>query len=431
MRARGAQGAWAATPLDARAAICRAAVAAMVERRQEFAECLAWQMGRPISQGGGEMNGFAERAEFMIRIAPEALADLGCSEKPGFTRFIRRLPLGVVVVLAPWNYPYLTAVNSVVPALMAGNSVVLKHSTQTMLCAEHFAQAFAAAGLPREVFQVVHCTHDVLAQVLPRGAVDGVAFTGSVAGGFAVQAALAGSTAALGLELGGKDPAYVRADADVEHAAINVADGAFYNAGQSCCGVERVYVHDSVYERFLERFLVEARALKLGNPTEQGTTLGPLVRPAAAEHVRTQIRQALTQGARSLVPEAEFPLSRAGTPYLAPQVLVDVHHGMDVMREESFGPVVGIQRVSSDEEAVGLMNDSAYGLTASIWTRDLGEGQTLGDQVNTGTVFLNRCDYLDPELAWTGVKNSGRGCTLSRLGYEGFTRPKSYHLRHL
>jgi acyl-CoA reductase-like NAD-dependent aldehyde dehydrogenase len=428
-RARAAQRDWAQVPLEKRAALCSRFVDAFVARCDDIATELTWQMGRPRSQTPGEVRGFEERARAMIEIAGSALAEVDVGPKPGFDRFVRRVPLGVVLVVAPWNYPYLTAVNSVVPAIMAGNAVVLKHSSQTPLCAERFAEAFVAAGLPEGVFQFLHADHAEVARMIGSEFVDFVAFTGSVPGGHAVQAAASRRFIATGLELGGKDPAYVRSDADLGFAVENIVDGAFFNAGQSCCGIERIYVHATLFDDFVAGAAAAVSAYRLGDPLDPETTLGPMVRTAAAEYVRGQITAAVAAGARPLVDPAAFPANRAGTPYLAPQVLIDVDHGMSVMRDESFGPVVGIMKVEDDAEAVRLMNDSAFGLTASIWTRDADAARTIGVQIETGTVFMNRCDYLDPALAWVGVKDSGRGCTLSRLGYESLTRPKSFHLR--
>jgi acyl-CoA reductase-like NAD-dependent aldehyde dehydrogenase len=428
-RARTAQRDWEQVPIDERAILCSRAVDAFVADGERIATELTWQMGRPRSQTPGEVRGFEERARYMIGIAPSALGDIEVGEKAGFDRYIQRVPLGVVLVMAPWNYPYLTAVNSVVPAIMAGNAVVLKHSSQTPLCAERFAEAFAAAGLPEGVFQFLHAGHGEIERVIGSECVDFVAFTGSVAGGRAVQAAAGCRFIATGLELGGKDPAYVRADADLAFAVENIVDGAFFNAGQSCCGIERIYVQSALYDDFVAAAVAAVAAFRLGDPTDPETDLGPVVRTAAAEHVRGQIEAAVAAGARALVDPVGFPANRAGTPYLAPQVLVDVDHGMSVMRDESFGPVVGVMKVAGDDEAVQLMNDSAFGLTASIWTRDADAARALGGRLETGTVFMNRCDYLDPALAWVGVKDSGRGCTLSRLGYESLTRPKSFHLR--
>jgi len=401
-----------------------------IAKVNDLAPELSWQMGRPVRFTPLEITGgFAERAHYMIAIAEEALADIEVAPKPGFQRLIRREPLGVVLTLAPWNYPYLTSVNSVVPALMAGNSVILKHSAQTLLCAERYAEAFAAAGLPRGVFQILHLTHEDVARVISDDRVDFVAFTGSVEGGHAVQQAASQRFIGTGLELGGKDPAYVRADADLYFAVENIVDGAFFNSGQSCCGIERVYVHRDVYDEFVDAAVTVVRQYTLGNPLHPETTLGPMVRTQAADFVRAQIAEAVQQGATALIEPSEFPAHKSGTPYLAPQVLVNVNHTMRVMHEESFGPVVGIMPVEDDEQAVALMNDSRYGLTASVWTKDAAAAIAIGDRVNTGTWFMNRCDYLDPALGWTGVKDSGRGCTLSVLGYEHLTRPKSFHLR--
>jgi acyl-CoA reductase-like NAD-dependent aldehyde dehydrogenase len=334
-----------------------------------------------------------------------------------------------VFVVAPWNYPYLTAVNAIVPALLAGNAVILKHSAQTPLVAERFAEGFAAGGLPKDVFQYLHLSHDDTEGMIESPEVDFVAFTGSVEGGHAVQRAAAERFIGTGLELGGKDPAYVRPDADLAHAVENLVDGAFFNSGQSCCGIERIYVHRDVYDRFVEGFVELTKKYVLGDPLDAAVTLGPMVRASAAELVRRQIAEAVAAGAKALVDPALFAADKPGTPYLAPQVLVDVDHAMRVMTEESFGPVIGIMKVASDDEAIRLMNDSRYGLTAAIWTADEQAAIAIGDQVETGTWFMNRCDYLDPALAWTGVKDSGRGCTLSRLGFQYLTRPKSFHLR--
>jgi len=428
-QAAAARRGWRATPMAERQAILTRAVDAFVAKTDAVAEELTWQMGRPVSQIPGEVRGFEERARYMIEAAPRALADIAAEPKEGFRRFIRREPLGVVAVVAPWNYPYLTSVNAVVPALMAGNAVVLKHSSQTPLCAERYAEIMQEAGLPEGLFQYLHLSHDGAERLVRDERVGFVAFTGSVPGGHAIQHAIADRFIGAGLELGGKDPAYVRADTDLGFAVENLVDGAFFNSGQSCCGIERIYVHDSLYDSFVEGFVDLTRKYRLGNPLEADTNLGPMVRASAADFVRGQVADAVKAGAKSLVDPSEFPADRPGTPYMAPQVLVDVDHSMRVMTEESFGPVIGIMKVSSDDEAIGLMNDSAFGLTASVWTADADAALVVGDRVETGTWFMNRCDYLDPALAWTGVKNSGRGCTLSVVGYEALTRPKSYHLR--
>jgi acyl-CoA reductase-like NAD-dependent aldehyde dehydrogenase len=421
-----AQRKWKQVPVAERVAIVRRMVEWCVGRADELAEELSWQMGRPVSQSPGELKrGFQERALYMCEIAEQTLADIAVPEKPGFQRFIRREPLGVVFVVAPWNYPWLTSVNAVIPALLAGNSVILKMAAQTPLVAERYAEAFKAAGLPADVFQFLHLSHDQVAKVIGDERVAFVAFTGSVPGGHAVQQAAAKRFIGTGLELGGKDPAYVRADADMAFAVENLVDGSYFNSGQSCCGIERIYVDRKVFKPFVEAFVALTRQYRLGNPLEKETNLGPMVRTDAADSVRAQVKQALRKGAKAALKLKDRP----GTPYLPPEVLLDVDHGMDVMVEETFGPVVGIQPVKSDEQAIELMNDSRYGLTASIWTKDADAALRIGDRVETGTWFMNRCDYLDPALAWTGVKDSGRGCTLSRLGLETFTRPKSFHLR--
>jgi acyl-CoA reductase-like NAD-dependent aldehyde dehydrogenase len=390
---------------------------------------LSWQMGRPARYAPNEVRGMLERARYMIDIAPRALADIDVGPKPGFRRFLRREPLGVVFTVAAWNYPYLIAVNSVVPALMAGNVVLLKHSAQTPLCAERYTECFAAAGLPAGVFQALHLEHADTERVIRDPRVDFVAFTGSVAGGHAVQRAAAERFIGVGLELGGCDPVYVRHDADLPHAIENIVDGAYFNSGQSCCGLQRIYVHDSVYQAFTAGCTALVQQYQLGNPLDPATTLGPVVRTSAADAVRAQVRAAIAAGARPVIDERAFPLSQPGTPYLAPQLLLDAPPHSVVMSEEIFGPVAGVMKVASDAEALALMNDSPYGLTAAVWTRDQAAALALGDALQTGTFFLNRCDYLDPALAWVGVKDSGRGCTLSVIGYEHLTRPKSFHLR--
>ena len=427
--ARAAQAEWRNVPVATRQEILRKAVAAFVAKKDEIAAEISWQMGRPISQAGGEVNGFKERADYMIDIAPEALGDYNPGEKAGFNRSIRREPLGVVAIIAPWNFPYLTAVNGVVPALMAGNAVVLKHSHQTPLCAERFAEAFEAAGLPKGLFQYLHLSHADAEKLMGDIRIDFVNFTGSVPGGHAVQKAVGGKFIATGMELGGKDPAYLRSDVNINHAVENVIDGAFFNSGQSCCGIERIYAHESVFDAFVEKAAGLVSQYRLGSPIDTETNLGPMVRASSAAFVRGQIADAIRDGAKALIDPSKFAANKEGTPYLAPQVLINVDHSMRVMSEESFGPVVGIMKVTSDDEAIALMNDSKFGLTASIWTADEDAALSIGDRLQTGTVFMNRADYLDPALAWTGVKNSGRGCTLSKLGYESLTRPKSFHLR--
>ena len=430
-KAKKAQAQWKKTPLAERQKYMLKFLDHMVSQAKEIGEELTWQMGRPVSQTPGEiLRGFSERVKYAVELAPRALADITPhDDREGFKRFIRRDPLGVVAVIAPWNYPYLTAVNAIVPALLAGNVVILKHSFQTPLVGDRFAAGFKAAGLPEGVFQSLDLADADTQRMIEDKRIDYVNFTGSVRVGHIVQKAVSGRFVSAGLELGGKDPAYVRADADMASAVENLVDGAFFNSGQCCCGIERIYVHETVYDKFVEEFVKLTKTYKLGNPTDPATNIGPMVRTAAADFVRTQIDEAVKKGAKALVDEALFPASKKGTPYLAPQVLVNVDHTMSVMTEESFGPVVGIMKVKSDEEAVKLMNDSQYGLTVSLWTKDAAAAEKMGEELETGTVFLNRCDYVDPGLSWTGVKDSGKGASMSVVGFEHLTRPKSFHLK--
>lgn len=423
--ARAGQLFWQKTSLEDRIAKLKTATDYLFDHREEIGLEITNQMGRPVTYCPGELAGVKERSERMLALAPAALADITPEPIDGFERKIERVPLGVVAVLAPWNYPFLTSVNAIIPALVAGNSVVLKHSEQTPLVALRYKQAFEAAGLPEGVFQHLFLSHNGAAKLVADPRVDYVAFTGSVAGGHAITKAASKKFMSIGFELGGKDPAYVRADADVANAAVNLADGAFFNSGQSCCGIERIYVASGLFETFVAGVVAEAKKLVVGDPRLKETTLGPLASAKGADAVRQQINNAIEQGATAHMPVDE----NWGTAYLTPQVLTNVSHDMDIMTEETFGPVVGIMAVDDDAQATTLMNDSQYGLTASIWTKDVAAARSIGEQLQTGTVFLNRCDYLDPSLAWTGVKNSGRGCTLSPIGYEHLTRPKSFHFK--
>jgi acyl-CoA reductase-like NAD-dependent aldehyde dehydrogenase len=429
-KARVAFESWRQLDLDERCTMVRRFGELAVHDTDAVAQELTMQMGRPIRDGQGEVGGWLLRGRTMIDLAPQGLSDIALEARDGFTRFIRREPLGVVFVVAPWNYPWLTAVNALVPALVAGNTVILKHSEQTPLVAERIGRAAREAGLPDGVVQVLYLDHRGVADVISDSRVAFVAFTGSVEGGRAIQQAASKRFIGAALELGGKDPAYVCSDADVARSAANLVEGSFYNAGQSCCGIERIYVHRDVYEPFLEAFVSVANELVLGDPRDSSTTLGPVVRIRNAEAIQTQIDQAIAAGARALLDPSHFEEAKRGLPYMAPQALVDLDHTMSIMTEETFGPAVGIMPVRDDAEAIALMNDSRYGLTASVWTNDLEHAEQIGARVETGTWFMNRCDYLDPELAWVGVKDSGRGCSLSTLGYAQLTRPKSFHLRH-
>ena len=422
--ARRAQREWARTPIEERCATMLRFLAAMEAMNPLIVPELAWQMGRPVRYGG-ELRSLAERVLAMVDLAAAALAPFVADSG----RSVIRVPAGLVLAIAPWNYPFLTAANTIVPALLAGNAVILKHSAQTPLAGERFAEALRTAGLPDGLFANLFLSHEQTARMLGSGHVDHATFTGSVEAGRAVERAAAGSFTSLTLELGGKDPAYVREDADLAVAVEGLVDGSFYNSGQSCCGVERIYVHEAVWQPFLDGFVQAASRYRLGDPLDPETSLGPMANSRGADSVREQVRQAIEAGAAAHLLAQLFPADTGDGPYLMPQVLTWVDHSMAVMREETFGPAVGIMKVADDEEAVRLMNDSAYGLTASVWTGDLEAAGRLAAQVEAGTVFANRCDYLDPLLAWTGVKDSGRGASLGRFGFDAVTRPKSLHLR--
>jgi acyl-CoA reductase-like NAD-dependent aldehyde dehydrogenase len=424
-RARAAQAGWAARPLQVRIGLVMAGVEALGAMNDEVVPELARMMGRPVRYGG-EFRGVNERASHMAAIAADGLADIEVGEDATFNRYIRRVPHGVVLVVAPWNYPYLTAINTVAPALIAGNSVILKHATQTLLAGERMARAFHSAGVPEDVFQNVFLDHDATSALIAARAFDFINFTGSVEGGRAMERAAAGTFMPLGLELGGKDPGYVMEDADLDAAVAVLIDAAVYNSGQCCCGIERIYVHQTLFHSFVEKSVATVNALKLGNPLDEATTLGPMANVRFASQVRSHIDEALKLGAKAHI---ERMPADDGAAYLTPQILTNVNHDMRVMREETFGPVVGIMPVRDDDEAVRLMNDSAFGLTISLWTADVQRAMRVGDRVDTGTVFMNRADYLDPGLCWTGCKSTGRGGSLSVIGYHNLTRPKSYHLK--
>ena len=424
--ARAAQAGWVARPLAERVAIVRRVAEIVGRDTDRMAVELAHQMGRPVRYGG-EHAGFAERVAYMADIAQDALAPTVVEESDAFRRMVKRVPWGVVLVVAPWNYPWMTAINTVAPALIAGNAVILKPAAQTLLVGERLEAAFAEAGVPDGVMRSLALDHDATAALIAERAVDFVNFTGSVGGGRAMERAAAGTFVPVATELGGKDPGYVRADADLDAAVETLMDGAMFNAGQCCCGIERIYVDRSLYAPFVEKAVAWARAQVLGDPLDPATTMGPMAHLRFAAEARAQVAEAVADGATAHVDRMAADDGEGA--YVTPQVLTGVTHAMRVMRDETFGPVVGIMPVDGDEEALRLMNDSRFGLTASIWTRDAEAAERIGDRLETGTVFLNRCDYLDPALCWTGCKDTGRGAGLSVLGFQALTRPKSYHLR--
>lgn len=423
-----AQQKWQKMPVAQRIELVLAGVAALGEMNSQITTELAWQMGRPVRYGG-EFAGVSERAIYMAGIAEAALAPLVVEDSDTFIRRIERKPLGVVLVVAPWNYPFLTAINTIVPALIAGNAVILKHASQTLLAGERLAAAFRAGALPDGVFQNLVLDHQTTAALIASKSFGFVNFTGSVLGGRAMEEAAAGTFTAVGTELGGKDPGYVMDDANLDAAVETLIDGAMFNAGQCCCGIERIYVCEKYFDAFVEKSVAIVEQYKLGNPLEQETTLGPMAHRRFADLARSQIDEALAGGARALVDPALFP--QDGGAYLMPQILVEVDHSMRIMREESFAPVVGIMKVRDDEEAIQLMNDSEFGLTASLWTSDSQRAQRLAARLQTGTVYMNRCDYLDPALCWTGCKDTGRGGSLSVIAYHNLTRPMSFHFKKL
>ncbi|HLT41023.1 MAG TPA: aldehyde dehydrogenase family protein [Enhygromyxa sp.] len=429
-RAHAAQRDWQRTTLDERCKLCLAMLDAFERDADRYAREISTMMGKPLGEARGEIRTMRARVEALVALAPAALADELLPELPGFRRLIRHQPVGVVLDIAAWNYPLLVPINVVAGAVLAGDAVLIKHSPQTALCGAQLARSFAEAGAPEGLVSDFMCSHETVARVLGRRVIDQVAFTGSVRGGHEVyRAAAHDNFIGVGLELGGKDPALVLPDCDFDFTVPNLVEGAFYNAGQSCCAVERIYVHEAIWERFIEAFVENTRTLKLGDPLAEGTTLGPVVDARAAARVQQQVASAISAGARLLTDASEFEVPDRSPCYVAPMVLVDVDHSMALMREETFGPAIGIMKVRDEQQALALMNDSHYGLTASIWTRDDERAEQLADALETGTVFQNRCDYLDPQLPWVGVKDSGHGVSLSHLGLRALTRPKSLHFR--
>ena len=423
-----AQKEWADLDIKERVKLLSDFVEDFLSRGDIVSEELSRQIGRPITQTAGELKGFKERADYMLSIAEKKLANIDVNQDSNFKSYIKRKALGVVFVIAPWNYPYLVSVNSIIPAMAAGNSVILKHSAQTPLCAEQLYQS-AKKTLPKNVFNFLHLNHVDSLKIVSDKRINFVSFTGSVKAGYDVQKATHNKFIDMTLELGGKDPAYARYDCNLEKTVENLVDGSFFNSGQSCCGIERIYVDEKIYNNFLELFVLKTYNYKLGNPLEKETNLGPVIKLSAAEFILKQMNTAIDKGAKKMIDENKFNYPKEHKNYLIPQVLTNVSHEMDFMTEETFGPCVGIMKVKNEKEAIQLMNDSPYGLTASIWTKDLAVAEKIGNQVETGTFYMNRCDYLDPALSWTGVKETGKGCSLSEIAYEKLTAPKSFHLR--
>lgn len=417
---------WRRMPLAGRLQLINRGLEYFRKNSEEIARDITRQMGKPVREARREIETFFERAKYMMSIAEETLAPDVLPHKEGFHRRIVHEPLGVVLNLTAWNYPLLIPVNGVVPALIAGNVVLLKHSAKTPLCGLHFERAFGNLDTPGLVTNVI-VTHGQTAELIADPRIHHVTFTGSVEGGHEVYREAAKRFIDVGLELGGKDPAYIAEDADLDFAVENVIDGACYNAGQSCCAVERVYVHRNLYADFLRRAESVLNQYRLGNPLDDTTTMGPLAGRAALDVLERQVDDAVRRGARVLLGGKRV----AGTSgnFFPPTLLADVPNDAEAMREESFGPLVPVQPVSGDGEALEKMNDGRYGLTASVWTRDRNCAERFARDLNVGTVYQNRCDYLDPALPWTGWQDSGKGSTLSRYGFYPLTRRKSVHFR--
>ncbi|AEO55574.1 hypothetical protein MYCTH_2299551 [Thermothelomyces thermophilus ATCC 42464] len=422
---------WRKTSLQQRKDIIKKALEILDERKDELATELTVQMGRPIAYTAKEVTTAIKRAEFLLRVSDDVLQDTPGEPEQGFRRFIRKVPVGPVLIIFAWNYPYLILVNGLIPALLSGNTVILKPSPQTPTVAEQVAKAFTEAGLPNGVIHYFHSGSPTIIESIVRNPkIALVCFTGSVAGGLAVQKAASDRIVNVGLELGGKDPAYVCGDVDIAWAAEEIVDGAVFNSGQSCCSIERVYVDEKIHDEFVAAVQNVLKGYKLGDPLDKGTHVGPVISRRSKETIEAHIKDALDKGAVNATPENETfsKLPDRGN-FVVPTVLTNVDHSMKVMKDETFGPVIPIMKVKGDDEAVQLMNDSEFGLTASIWTKNTEKGYELCERVEAGTVFVNRCDYPSPDLAWTGWKNSGKGVTLSRYGFDQFVKLKSYHLK--
>ena len=426
IKARMAQGEWKHSTLEQRIELVQGAMDYFQENIETISRDIALQMGKPIRQSRNEVKGMIHRAEACCTLAEDTLKDITFPELEGKRRFIKREPLGVVLDIAAWNYPLLIAVNVVVPAVLAGNTVVIKHSSLTPLCGKAFEDAFKFAGAPDGLITSLIMDHQTTEQVIQSGLINHLAFTGSVAGGRRVKHSVGGQFIETGLELGGKDPVYIREDANLKTAISGVMDGVFYNAGQSCCAVERIYVHESLFNEFVDGAMSFMNKLVIGDPIDKSTDMGPLAQNLGIDTVIVQIEDAEKKGAEIIYHHGPQP---KGENYLLPAILTNVNHDMAVMMDETFGPIVGIMAVKSDDQAIKLMNDSPFGLTASVWTKDTEKAIEIGNQIETGTFFQNRCDVLDPALPWVGVKDSGKGCTLSALGLQQLTRPKSFNLK--
>ena len=425
--AQKAARAWAGTSVSERKALCERAVSNMIDATDSIALEISQMMGKPLKQARGEVGGMAGRAKHMIAIAEEALADVRLP-KDGFERRIVKAPLGVVLDLPAWNYPLLTAVNVVIPAVLAGNAVVVKHSPRSPLVGHAFAKAFERAGAPAGLVQALDCTHPMSEKTVGDPRVDHVVFTGSIYGGHRIAQAAAGKFMHVGYELGGNDPAYVAPDCDFDFTVENVVDGAMYNAGQSCCAVERVYVHRSLLDRFVEAADALVKSYVMGDPMSDTTTLGPIAQPNHPAELAAMVDDAVKRGAKLVRGGKATKVDGKGR-FFEATLLAGVPQAAELMKKESFGPILPVQLVDSDEEALARMNDSTLGLTASVWTKDRARAERFGRALECGTVYQNRCDALDPALPWVGWKDSGRGHSLSTFGLDALTKLKAIHFR--
>lgn len=425
-QAQSAFQSWKKLTLEERSRIVRAGLENLKANESEIVQQVTAQMGKPLGQAQGEFNTMLDRAETCLNLAPEALKADILPEKAGFTRRIEHEPLGVVFDIAAWNYPLVIPINVVVPALLSGNTVVIKHSAKTPLCGVQFDKAFGDLEVPHLVTNLI-LSHDQTEKLIADSRINHVSFTGSVSGGRNIYRHVAKRLIDAGLELGGNDPAYVAADANLDFAVANIVDGACYNAGQSCCAVERVYVHESLYEPFLEKAALALKEYQLGDPTEEGMNMGPLASSGALDELESQINEAVSRGARLLFGGKRQPDTTGN--FFQPTLLAEVPQESLVMQEESFGPLIPVHKIMNDDEAIKKMNDTRFGLTASVWTESVERAERFGREVQAGTIFQNRCDFLDPNLPWTGWGESGQGSTLSTYGFGHLTRRKAIHFR--
>jgi acyl-CoA reductase-like NAD-dependent aldehyde dehydrogenase len=427
LRARGAQPAWAATPIRKRIDAIRAFRDRITTKHEELAQTLTQEVGKPIRQSRNELNGLLGRIDFFVAEAAGVLRDekVFADLAQKLEERISHEPLGVVANISAWNYPYFVGGNVFIPALIAGNAVLYKPSEFATLTGLHIAQMLVDAGVPADVFIAVVGGGDAGA-ALVKQPIDGVFFTGSYPTGAKIGAIAGRKMIKVQLELGGKDPVYVCDDVDVAGAAASIADGAFYNTGQSCCSVERIYVHEGVHDAFVAAFLAEVKSYRVGDPMDETTYIGAITRRPQLEVLKRQVADAKKRGARLLT--GGGVIAQKGN-WFEPTVFVDVNHKMALMKDESFGPIIGIQKVADDAEAVALMNDTEYGLTAGVYTPDQRRARRILAQVRSGSAYWNCCDRVSPRLPWSGVGHSGIGVTLSTCGIQTFTRPKAWHLR--